>query len=304
MSVESCKLFQDWSLEITAKDAERVAASIDLIPQGTKLLIAFLPGETVEARIAAARRIKGLGLVPVPHISARRLRSQEELERFLEGLRSEAGVDRVMVVAGDPAQPLGPYDDALAVIRSGLLQRYGIQGVGIAGYPQGHPAIADQRIWQAKREKMDALLAQQQDFVLATQFGFDAEQILTWITKVRTSGIEARVRIGIPGPSNVQKLLAYAARCGVEASTSVMKKYGLRLGKLLTTTTPDRLVTALAKGLDQAIHGEVLLHFYPFGGIQATTAWIAEFQSSHACGVAAPSAATERDAKFFERSTR
>lgn len=48
MSVDPCKLIENWSLEITAKDAERVAASADLIPRGAKVRIAFLPGETIE----------------------------------------------------------------------------------------------------------------------------------------------------------------------------------------------------------------------------------------------------------------
>ena len=295
MSVDPCMLFTDWSMEITAKDAKRVAASAALIPTGTKLLIAALPGEAIEARIAAAKLIKGLGLVPVPHISARRLQSHDELERFLDGLRSEAGVEKVMVVAGDPTKPLGPFVDALSIIRSGLLQKYGIQGVGIAGYPQGHPAIADERIWHAKREKMAALLAQNQEFVLATQFAFDADQILSWISKVRTSGIKARVRIGIPGPSNAQKLLAFASRCGVEASAGVMKKYGLGLSKLLTTSTPEKLIMALVAGLDHKLHGEVMLHFYPFGGIQATTEWIRDFQRRNDCDDARTALSLTRD---------
>ena len=34
-------------------------------------------------RVAAAKAVRELGFVPVPHISARRLKSQEQLEEFL-----------------------------------------------------------------------------------------------------------------------------------------------------------------------------------------------------------------------------
>ena len=95
--------------------------------------------------------------MPVPHISARRLKSQTELEEFLAALQTEAAIDRAFVVAGDPPQPEGPYADALAVIRSGLLGKYGVTRVGISGYPEGHPEIGSDKLWQAKREKLAAI---------------------------------------------------------------------------------------------------------------------------------------------------
>ncbi len=296
MAVDPCALIEDWSFEITAKDADRVGACADVIPAGTKILIAFLASEPLEARVAAARRIRELGFVPVPHISARRLRSRAELERFLDGLRRQASIDRILVVAGDPPEAMGPYPDALAVIRSGLLKDYGVQGVGVAGYPQGHPAIGEDQLWRAKREKRDALRAQNLDFVLATQFGFDAAQILDWLERVRRNGVDGRIRIGVPGPTNAGRLLAFASRCGVDASASVMKKYGVGLGKLLMTSTPDQLLDALAGGLDPAAHGEVLLHFFPFGGVKATAEWVRDFRAKKRCAPLASAALNPRTA--------
>ena len=68
--------------------------------------------------------------------------SGTELDRHLGRLADEAGVRRVLVIAGDFAAPLGPFHAAIEVIESGLLHARGITEVGIAGYPDGHPRLA------------------------------------------------------------------------------------------------------------------------------------------------------------------
>ncbi len=78
-----CALLNNYSIEMTAKDVPHLEAAADIIPQGTKIPVTFLPGETFEMRIAAAKRVRDLGFLPIPHISARRLQSREELESFL-----------------------------------------------------------------------------------------------------------------------------------------------------------------------------------------------------------------------------
>jgi methylenetetrahydrofolate reductase (NADPH) len=273
-------LLNNYSIEMTAKDIAHLEQAADVIPRGTKIPVTFLPGETFEMRIAAARRVKELGFLPIPHISARRLSSQEELESFLAGLQREVGTDHAFVVAGDPPQPMGPYEDALSIIRSGLLAKYGIRRVGISGYPEGHPDIGNEKLWQAIRDKKTAILERGHDFAVVTQFSFDAEPVLAWLEEVRKAGIDATVRVGVPGPASVKRLLAFAARCGVGASTKVLQKYGISITKLLSTAGPDQIVQDYAAGLDPAKHGEVLLHFYPFGGLRATAEWVRNFRDS------------------------
>jgi len=271
-------LLNGFSLEMTGKDAAKLADARNSIPRGTRINVTFLENEDARLRLDAARAVKQAGCVPVPHIPARRLGSPQMLEEFLAALAAEGATDSVFVVAGDPAVPLGPYEDALAVIESGLLQRYGVRDVGVSGYPDGHPAISDAALWTALEGKVAALARLGLPASVITQFGFDVDPVLTWIEAVRDRGIEAPVRVGVPGPAGVRRLLTYAARFGVGTSAGIARKYGFSITNLMGTAGPDRFIRALADAYDPRRHGEVKLHFYTFGGLKPTADWIAEFR--------------------------
>lgn len=278
---EVTTLLDRYSIEMTVKDLPALEDAAPTIPAGTKIPVTFLPNETFEARVATAARVRQLGFIPIPHISARRLTSHDELRSFLAGLQEKAQIDQAFVVAGDPPQPLGPFEDALAVIRTGLLSKYGVGRVGISGYPEGHPEIGNDKLWTSSIEKQLELDKRGHDFAIVTQFAFDAGPVLQWIEQLRTHNINALIRVGIPGPASVKTLLRFAARCGVGASTQVMKKYGVSVTKLLTTAGPDKLLAEFARRLNPAQHGDVLFHLYPFGGIGATAQWVQDFQAAH-----------------------
>lgn len=271
------RILEDFSLEMTAKDIDGLRAARHLIPPGTRVNVTFLANENLEMRLTAVRTLKEFGFVPVPHISARRLGSQDVLEEYLEVLQGEAASENVLVVAGDPAVPEGPYDDSLDIIRSGLLPRHGVRHVSVAGYPDGHPAIASESLWSALEEKSVALRAQDLQGAITTQFGFDSEAVLAWVEQVRARGIGLPIRIGVPGPAGVKRLLTYATRFGVASSAGIAKKYGLSMTNLLRTAGPDRFISSLASDYDAYRHGDLRLHFYTFGGLAASTEWIRNF---------------------------
>jgi methylenetetrahydrofolate reductase (NADPH) len=272
-------LLEGFSLEMTGKDVEKLEEARHAIPGGTRIHVTFLEHEDLQMRLSAAKAIKGFGFVPVPHISARRLRSESMLEEFLAGLRADGTGDNVLVVGGDPATAHGPYEDSLAVIQSGLLQRYGVHHASVSGYPEGHPAITDPVLWSALEAKSAALGDQGLPGAVITQFGFDADPVLTWIEALRGRGIDLPVRIGVPGPAGVRRLMRYAARFGVGTSAAIARKYGLSLTNLMGTAGPERFIHALAQDYDAQRHGDVRLHFYTFGGLKATAEWIADFRN-------------------------
>ncbi|MFJ1644309.1 methylenetetrahydrofolate reductase [Streptomyces sp. NPDC088258] len=272
-------LLEDFSLEMTGRDVPRLEEARDHIPAGTRINVTFLGNEAPETRLTAARAVRRFGYTPVPHLSARRLRSRSELSEILAGLRSDGTADQVLVVGGDPATPHGPYGDSLAVIRSGLLQEYGVRRVGVSGYPEGHPAIAGPVLWSAIEDKTAALARHGLSGDVITQFGFDAEPVLRWVEELRKRGIGAPVRVGVPGPAGIKRLMTYATRFGVGTSASIAKKYGFSITNLMGTAGPDRFIRALARGYDADRHGALKLHFYTFGGIGETSRWIADFRA-------------------------
>jgi methylenetetrahydrofolate reductase (NADPH) len=267
-------LMSGYSLEMSARDLAAVEQSAGMLAPGTAIAITYLPGESTAARLQAAQGVRRSGFVPVPHLAARRFGSPEEPAAFLSALVQTAGVDRVFLVGGDLVPGQQPFPDALSLIRSGVLQRSGIRQTGVAGYPEGHPDIAPDRLAQALHDKISALREQQIQPYIVTQFGFDAAPILKWIMELRQQGIECPVCIGIPGPARLSTLVRYAAHCGVGASVRVMNRYGRSLASLVGSVGPSALLTELQAGLQNLGATQVSLHFYTFGGFKETATWL------------------------------
>ncbi|HPB23051.1 MAG TPA: methylenetetrahydrofolate reductase [Novosphingobium sp.] len=269
-----------FSLEMTAKDEASLRDAAPLIPPETPVAITYLPGEELAARVAATMAVRELGFEPMPHFSARRITSPADFEGYLRAVVERAGVRRCFIVAGDPPAPQGPYFDTMALIETGAFERAGIQAIGVGGHPEGHPNMSADQCWQVLETKVRAIEARGMAPLVVTQFGFDPDAFLGWLKDLRARGIDCPVRIGVPGPAGIKRLLAFAARCGVGASASVMKKYGVSIGNLLGTAGPDKLVDAFAAGLGEE-HGRVRLHFYPFGGMVRTVEWIRDYNARH-----------------------
>jgi len=271
-------LIDDFSVEMTGKDIPGLEEARHAIPAGTKINVTFLGNEDLEMRVAAAKAVKDMGFIPVPHISARRLSSQAQLEEFLARLQEVGATESVFSVGGDPAEPEGPYPDSLSVIRTGLLQKYGVREVSIAGYPEGHPDISNELLVQHLDDKAAALKEEGLDSVILTQFAFDTDPVINWIKQVRAKGIDSQIRIGTPGPAGIKRLLSFARRFGVGANAMIVKKYGFSLANLMGTAGPDKFVDDLSELLAQdPTSGDVKLHFYTFGGLLATSEWASRY---------------------------
>ena len=201
-------------------------------------------------RVAAASAVRAAGFIPVPHLSARRLATAGELEDFIAALATRARAQDIFVVGGDPAEPMGPYPDSLSVIRSGALSGHGFDHISVSGYPEGHPNIDADTLWRALEDKAAAIRAQGLDGTIITQFGFDTEPVLQWLAEVRRRGIDLPVRIGVPGPAGIRRLLSFARRFGIASSAGIAQKYGFSITNLLGTAGPDRFIRDLAEGYD------------------------------------------------------
>lgn len=263
-----------YTLEITGKDIAQVQAARAVIPPGTPINIAFLGNENHAQRVNAARVIRDCGFEPVPIISSRRLLSRQDRDDLLGALIAEAAPRGFLLVGGDPANPAGPYRDLLALLQDGIVERHAIRHVGITGYPEGHPKIATDELWRALAWKVRFLEDAGCAVEITTQFGFDAEAILDWIARLRDMGIEVPVRVGVPGPADVGKLLRFARQFGVATSLGIASRYGLSLTNLLHRVGPERFFDRLTTGMAEGDLGRVQYHLYPFGGMEAGVLWM------------------------------
>ena len=269
-----------FSVEITAKDVDGLKRVAPSLPPNTPVSVTFLPGEEPQARIAAATAVRELGFEPMPHFSARRIESHAEFESYLQAVVQQAKVRRCFVIAGDRDTPAGPFADSSALIATGCFESAGIKTIGIAGHPDGHPNMSAEQRWDVLKKKAADIEARGMAPLIVTQFGFDAGSLLDWLKELRGRGLGMPVRVGVPGPAGIKTLLRFAARCGVQASASVMAKYGLSITQLLGTAGPDQMVDALSERISSE-HGRVRLHFYPFGGLERTVEWIKSYDSRH-----------------------
>lgn len=271
-SADASHFLDGHSVEMTARERHDLAGVAHLLEPGSTVAIAFLPAETADDRIEAAKIVRQLGFEPMPHLSARRLTSFEELEFSVQRLTGESGVRKVFLIAGDPSTPAGPFEDTMSMLRTGIFESHGITAVGIAGHPEGHPIVDETGLWRAMTDKVEEIRERGMAPSLVTQFSFDADAALAWLKAMRAQGFDVPVRLGIPGPANVKRLLRYASMCGVGATTSVLKKYGISLARLASPAGPDRMVDRLRRGMGENL-GDVRAHMYPFGGLLPTIEW-------------------------------
>src|SRR4051812_45069133 len=206
-------LLQGWSLEATYPRP----AKLDALREGaapSAIYLSAVPTHSIQDLIAAVRAVRARGFEPVPHLAARDFADVAALREFL----AAAGARRVLLIGGDRDRPLGAFPDALSVIASGALRAAGIQEIGIAGYPDGHPKISDAALDRALKQKLAAAEPAGLRVHIVSQFCFEEGSILGWLRRLRRDGIDCPVRIGIAGPTGIATLLRYAARCGVKAS--------------------------------------------------------------------------------------
>lgn len=269
-----------FSLEATKPSEREIAALAGIVALGTEIYLSMVPGQELTQHASMVALVRRHGLEPVPHLPARRIESEAALSDFLSRIRGD--VRRVLVVAGD-IEPLGPFGDALALIRSGALQRAGIAEIGVAGYPEGHPNIADEALAASLRDKIAAAENDGLKLHIVSQFSFAPEKVVAWLKNLRAQGIALPVRVGMAGPTRITSLLRYAARCGVSASLSGLMS-GAAAG-LLGHVGPDRVVDAVAA----TDVGDVQAHYFSFGGV-IDTARYAAAKSSETAGARAMAA--------------
>jgi methylenetetrahydrofolate reductase (NADPH) len=145
-----------FSIEATRPTPSDIAMLAQAAPAGTAVYLSAIPTKPHRDLIEAAVRVRAAGLEPVPHLAARNFASVSALDEMLCELATRAHVRRILMIAGDRDEPAGEFRSAIEVIETGLLPGRGIEEIGIAGYPDGHPRITTEALDRALAAKIEA----------------------------------------------------------------------------------------------------------------------------------------------------
>ena len=248
---------------------DRVAA----LPPGATVTVTASPRRGVEATVALTEALAARGLRAVPHLAARQLTGRAQLAGVLDRL-GDAGVRDVFVVAGDAREPAGEFPDGVSLLRAMDDLGHRMAGVGVPSYPEGHPLLDDESLWEMLRQK--------QRFATYTvsQLCFDADAICAFAVEARSRGISLPLVAGVPGTVDTGRLLRVSLRVGVGDSARFLRAHRSIAGKLLRPNgyRPDGLVRRLGVHVAAGRCEIAGLHVYTFNQIDATLRWLQQAQ--------------------------
>ncbi len=279
MKSPSTSFLQNLSVEITPKQIEKLPILEERLPKGTPVFIALIDPADVGAQLKAATALRKAGLEPVPHIPARFVVDDADLERRIGALAGDAGVSQMLVLGGGAPTPIGKFDAALQLLHTGVFQKNGVKKIGIAGHPEGNTDITrvhgETALLKALGDKQAWMKANGMAGFIATQFLFEAAPVAYWASMLRDNGIDLPIHVGIPGPATIKTLVKYAAVCGVGNSARFIRKQAMNITKLLTVSTPDEFIEQLAVlHMDRPELRIAAPHLYPFGGFDKMFDWL------------------------------
>jgi methylenetetrahydrofolate reductase (NADPH) len=267
-------LLGEYSTEVIPRDRRCIEAAGELLVPGSEVFIAAVPGETQDEMVTAAVRLRELGLVPVPHVTARTLVDLRDADRLLGRLRDEAGLDRLLALGGDRDRPAGELHSSLQLIESGLFPRRGIGRVFIACYPENHPTIPAEALEEARAAKLRSAADQGLKVTLISQFCFNPRPIIALAQRMRTLGIEVPYRVGVAGPADRAHLLRYGVMCGLGPSLRALARRRGFGRNLAHPETPEALLTKVADAqASEPALGITGVHFFTFGALARSAAW-------------------------------
>jgi methylenetetrahydrofolate reductase (NADPH) len=233
------------------------------VPMDLPVTVTASPRRGLELTITLTERLRQHGYEAVPHIAARQIIDESHLTDLLARL-DHAGVRDAFVVAGDCPVPMGRFADSLALLRA--MERVGhrLERIGVAGYPGGHPFVAEAELLRFLTSK--APLAT----YIVSQLCFDSRVAAAWLPRVRAAGVILPVLLGVAGVVDRYRLLRIATKIGVGESSRFLRKHRGRMARLVLPRRyrPDRQVLEL--GAAMVMDG---LHIYTFNNLRETELW-------------------------------
>ena len=259
----------DYSFEVLPRDLSGGGAY--QLPSGTRVFLPHFHERSLAFQLAAASELREHGLIPVPHIAARKLATRAELRgRMTEYLNN--GVEEFLLLGGDGSASPNGFSTVTEMLDSGIFNNRAIKALGFAGHPEAHPHQSRDVMRQALSEKLARISAQGTASFIVTQFCFTAQPYLDFLDWRHKQAFTTPVRLGLPGAVSAAKLLQLAPQLGWQASFNFSaRNFGRAWG--LINFSPEILLQELK--MQVAARDYVFpvdFHFYPFGALPSTLA--------------------------------
>ena len=267
-------LLKNFSIETTSNVYAKYGNFSEFIKEKNEVYVTFLPNEIYENVVNTSKKLNEEGFTAIPHLPARTIPDNSELEKYIGSLSEVAGCKNILVIGGGGIQK-GNIESSIQVLKTDFLSKYNFTDVGLAGHPEGSPDISEKELDKAIIEKNQ--FAKNVDFkmYLATQFFFESSVFQKWEEHLKKLNNNLKIHAGIPGPANLKTLLSFATSCGIGNSIRFLTKQAMNITKLASAKTPDKLIADLAEYKENNPSTKLeKLHFYPFGGIKKTSDWL------------------------------
>src|SRR5579875_1511578 len=239
------------------------AAVAEHVPREVTITVTASPARGLGPTIDLAERLAARGYRVVPHLSARLVADDAQLKDIVARLTG-CGVDDVFVPAGDADPPAGRFDSALGLLDALAAMGRPFSRVGVTGYPQSHPLIADDITIQAMWDK------RHHASYLVSNLCLNPRVLRAWIARVRSRGVALPLYVGLSGPVDRARLLRMAAVAGVAESRRFAAGHAewfLRMGTP-QGYRPERLLDRLAGPLTDPGSRVEGLHIFTFNQVR------------------------------------
>jgi methylenetetrahydrofolate reductase (NADPH) len=245
-----------------------VDEKLTVVPAGTTLTITCSAKFGLERTLAYTALAVKAGYRVVPHLAARQVADVAALRDFT-GRLDDLGVTGLYVVGGDAPEPAGAYRSAAELLEDLASIHHGMTTIGVACYPEGHPAISDASLLEALQRK--------QPFAsyMVSQLCFDHRAITGWLRKVRAAGIALPLHVGLAAPLKTRKLVELSLRIGVGSSIRYLTKQHGFVGNVLRgrSYAPEQLLYQIGDDLSSDELAIERLHLFSFNQIAPTVDW-------------------------------
>ena len=276
-----------FSLEISAAEVHNLHEWRSDIPDGTRVFVPHFRSRDFSENLSAVNSLFTSKLSPIPHLSARNIRNESELDRMI-GELVDSGARKFLLVGGGENPPIGHFTSTLEMLETGLLQKHGISTFLIAGHPEKHPDVDSSLLYEALLAKLEYAQKNELTAEIVTQFCLSAEPFSNYIYRLNADGINVPIWLGMAGKVSIKKLVKFATFCGVGNSLKVFKKQASKMARLATYDLQNLLEELSFKDDAEEIKPHLGAHFYTFGAIRETLSVAKNFWGNSFAPMTAP----------------